>query len=101
MTRRALTPEEVSRSPELAVLAILDTTLHVVTCTVLAVHPDLFRDDDERPYWIPPPPDSAETRSAEALLDCADRLRAAIRAYRRAGAHALRVSLPEDDDLPF
>ncbi len=101
MTRRFPTPDELNRSPELAVLAILDTTLHLVTCTVLAAHADLLQDDDERPYWVEPPPESDETRCAEALLDCADRLRAAIRAYRRAAAQALRVSRPEDDDLPF
>ncbi len=101
MTRRVLTPEGAAQSPESAILAILDTTLHALTCTVLALHPDLFRDDDECPYWVPTTPSSADTRSAEALLDCADRLRTAIRAYQRAAAHALRVSLPEDDTIPF
>lgn len=99
MTRRFPSPEEYARSPELAVLAILDSTLHAVTCTVLAAHPDLCQ-DDERPYWVAPPPDSAEARCAEALLACADRLHAAIRAYHRAVADALEASRPEGDDIP-
>ena len=100
MTRRFTTPEHLDRSPELAVLAILESTLAVLTCAVVAAHPDLCH-DDERPYWVSPPPDSVETRRAQALLDSADRLHAAIRAYYRAVADALKASLPQGDDIPF
>jgi hypothetical protein len=108
------TPKELDRSPELAVLVILDSALEVAACALQVAHPEID-DDPECPYWVARP----DRRAAERLLTLADRLRSAIARYREALPEESPVGpAPEgpcdgnpvapselgpdsDDDIPF
>ena len=72
-----LTPPEIERASELAVLAVLDRVLDIAGSAVIASHLELFA--CERPHWRPEMPD---TKVARRLLHQCHALRRTLRHYR-------------------
>lgn len=91
-----LTPETLARAPELALLAILDSTLRIVALALLAAQPALVGDP---PSWRVTP----ELLAARPVLRHARTLERAIDGYRRCVVRTLhdRHDAVPDDDLPF
>ena len=87
MTLRRPTHRELSRDPELAVLAALDLLLVLSVAALHAVHPELGVDEPE-PHRL--------TVRAGTIIEAAHRLRALLKAYRAALARHYRSS-----DIPF
>lgn len=85
------TPPQLERDPELAILAVLHTTLQVAVYALVAAYPQLATD-----Y---PLPSDRDFHVASKILSLAYQLRRAISEYRRAldDAHAT----PTDDDATF
>ena len=83
-------PPALERDPELAILAVLHTTLEAVVFALLAAHPHLATPD--------PPPDP-EIIAAYRLLTDAHHLRRQLARYCR--ALATRREPPIQDDFPF
>jgi|GEM_PF-1412378 len=90
------TPKDLWTAPQLAILAVLDITLEMVTCTLLAQHPDIF--DDEKPYWIRTDLSSA---MAEVILSDIRSLRASMEGYRFMLAAEMESAPNPDDGFPF
>lgn len=83
--------DELYVSPELAVLAVLETSVDVALVALVAAHPDDFYDDD-----APCPP---ERRAARALVDAARNVASAVNRYRLALVCAR--DRERDELLPF
>jgi len=90
------TPRDLWSAPQLAILSVLDTTLEMVACALLAQHPDIF--DDEKPYWSRADLSSA---AAEGIVSSIRVLQKSLGEYRYMLA-VERKSAPEPtDDFPF
>jgi len=72
-------PRELDDAPELAVLALLETTLRTAVSSLLCAHPGLG--DPDRPYWVARP---LPERVAEIIIVRADALAALAHNYRAA-----------------
>lgn len=83
--------DELYAAPELAVLAVLETTVDVALVALVAAHPDDFYDDD-----APCPP---ERRAARALVEAARDVASAVNRYRLALVCAR--DRERDELLPF
>lgn len=98
------TSDELRRAPELAPLAILDTTLHTTLQAIFAVHPDVNWENDD-----PDDPDVKDTRSrpsrmaAEIVNRACELLEdlVAYRSLRSNNARQLELKLGKTTDLPF
>lgn len=90
------TPRDLWSAPQLAILSVLDTTLEMVACALLAQHPDIF--NHERPYWISADLSSA---AAEKIISNIRALRKSLDGYRYMLA-VERETAPEPiDGFPF
>jgi hypothetical protein len=90
-----MTAEELRRliaAPEIIVVTLVGSALTALRLALLAEHPLL--DDDLAASDDPP-----VRRSARRLIHHAERLRRALRHYRRSVDAALQS--PDDPDLPF
>jgi hypothetical protein len=90
-----MTPDELHKllvAPELVVVNLVDHVLTALRLALLAEHPLL--DDDSAAPQDPP-----VQRRARALLQSAEDLRRALRAYRRLVERVLRD--PDKQDFPF
>ena len=74
------TPTELADNPELASLAILDTTLEISSNAILAQYPEIHSPD--WPLDLRPPPDPP-TYAANVLLALLRATRDATRTYRQ------------------
>ncbi len=88
------TSDQLRRAPELATLAVLDTSLHATLQAILAVHPDVHWENDN-----PEDPDAEDPRSrlsrmAAEIVDRACELLEDLFAYRAICMHDPR-------QLPF
>ncbi len=73
MTARTPSPLELSNDPELAALAALDLLLEISVSSLLAEHPDLGADEQDRLMTL-----------AGSIIEEAHRLRDLLKAYRAA-----------------
>ena len=80
--------DELYAAPELAVLAVLETTVDVALVALVAAHPDDF--------YEPCPP---ERRAARALVEAARNVASAVNRYRLALVCAR--DRERDELLPF
>jgi hypothetical protein len=79
MTPRALpTPADLLSAPELAVLAVLQTTMDVTESTLTSAHPDLYSPDDE----IFDPLFTGSSQTVRTLLTLLRALSEQIHVYR-------------------
>ncbi|HXX68934.1 MAG TPA: hypothetical protein VEK07_17235 [Polyangiaceae bacterium] len=86
-----MTPDRLLFAPELIVIELVDAALVALERALLVEHPLL---------GAPPPTEHPPVRThASAVLRRADRLRGALRAYRRVVNDALRQA--EERDSPF
>lgn len=89
-------PFDLAENPELAVLAVLDTALHLAVRALVAAHPQLEADDV--PYWC-------RDRSPAFIL--ADSITAHAQALSEQVEQYRTFMLPPDppaphvDDVPF
>lgn len=89
-------PFDLAENPELAVLAVLDTALHLAVRALVAAHPQL--ETDETPYWC-------RDRSPAFIL--ADSIASRAHALSKEIQHYTACLLPDpppskhDDDIPF
>ena len=90
------TPEDLYAAPQLAILSVLEITLEMVTCTLLAHHQDIF--DYEKPYWIRADLSSA---MAEEILNDISSLRISLKGYLFMLAAELENPPEPDDGFPF
>jgi hypothetical protein len=77
---RTLTPDELDRAPELAILSALEATLELAAIALACAHPEL-RDPDSPNSHRPNPPGLA---IANTLARRSRALQRALRTYRRA-----------------
>ncbi len=90
-----ITPNDLRRDPELAILDTLDHTLKLAVYALVAIYPELT--DSERPFWRREV--SATGHAARYLIACSEELELAICGYRTA---ILWVREAEaNEDLPF
>ncbi len=90
-----VTPNDLIRDPELAILAALDHMLELAVYALVAIYPELT--DSERPSWRRD--DSAAGLAASHLIACSQELECAVCGYRTA---ILRARESEaNEDLPF
>lgn len=88
-------PFDLTENPELAVLAVLDTALHLAVRALVAAHPQLEADD--APYWRRDR--SPAFLRADSIASHAHALADEIQRYR---AGLLPPAPPhQDDDIPF
>ena len=86
------TPHQLSESPELGVLALLDFALDLAVRELVAVHPLLIADDP--PYWLRD--DSPPGHAARLMLPTIHQLQDSLKEYRR-----LEELDVVEDDIPF
>ena len=92
------TPEELERTPQLAIMVALDASLEMTACALQVAHPELAR--DEPPYQLFGP----RLIVADALLSLVERLREALCCYRdlaRVQRRPAHLRLYDPDDIPF
>jgi hypothetical protein len=92
------TPEELGRTPQLAIMVALDASLEMTACALQVAHPELAR--DEPPYQLFGP----RLIVADELLSRVERLREALSCYRdlaRAQRRPAYLRLYDPDDIPF
>jgi hypothetical protein len=90
------TPRDLLATPQLAILSVLETTLEMVICSLLAEHLDIF--DDEKPYWVRADLSSA---MAEEILSDIQSLRTSMEGYRFMLAAEMEKAPEPDDGFPF
>jgi len=90
-----LTPDNLRRDPELAILAALDHTLQLAVYALVAIYPDLT--DSDTPLWRPQ--DAEIDRAANHLVAATQPLRHAIREFRTAILRARKAEANEE--FPF
>ena len=90
------TPSELAHAPELALIAVLESTLELTVCILVAEHPQLY--DHERPYWIVQPPASI---LAESIVSLVDSLRQALADYRFQIHLDMNTPTPDDGESQF
>lgn len=91
-------PPEIARSPQLAVLTVLDAALVVADDALLAEHPELW--DHDRPSWRQLPDSQVrQARIADAIIGLARRLRGALGRYRQAIVRSDEEA--RSNDVPF
>jgi len=73
------TPEELLGAPELALLAVLRTTLDATVATLTSVHPDLYSPDDH----LRDPAFPGSSATVWTLLTLSRALKEQIDVYRR------------------
>lgn len=98
------TSDQLQRAPELAPLAILDTTLQVTIQAVLAVHPDVNWENDDPDDPDVEDPRSRPSRMAAEIVDRACELLEDLYAYRSLcvyDARQLSLKLSKATELPF
>jgi hypothetical protein len=94
MTGERLLPEEAAQTPELLVMAALDTTLWTLQIALIAAFPELIDDDYNQKR------DGPRARKARLLSDRATGLAKAIARYRKA-LRAERAPPPDPTDCYF
>jgi len=90
-------PFDLAENPELAVLAVLDTALHLAVRALVAAHPQLQA--DEVPYWCldrSPP-----FILADSIVSHAQALSEKLEQYRILLLPLELPALHQDEDLPF
>ncbi len=90
-----VTPNDLRREPELAILDALDHTLRLAVYALVAIYPELS--DSERPFWRRQ--DSATGHAASHLIACSNELELAVCRYRTAIRRAREAEANED--FPF
>jgi hypothetical protein len=85
-------PRLLTAAPELATLALLETTLTICTAALLAEHPTLGHD-------LRADPEPPSLREARRLITAAHRLRSTVARYRDAVIDSLVT--PQHDADPF
>lgn len=75
-THPGITPPDLGDHPELAVLEILDSTLGIAKCALIAAHPELI---DADPGVVP---SGLEAFAADHILIAAEALQRVIASYR-------------------
>jgi len=92
------TPQQIARTPEIAILRALELQSELLVRALVAAHPQL--DQHEVPYWVGEP---VETRTiARNVIDCAISMRTTIGDYLRAVEIERLAENPNfDDELPF
>jgi hypothetical protein len=90
------TPRDLWSTPQLAILSVLDTTLEMVACELLAQHPDIG--DDEKPYWIRADISSA---MAEEVISNIRSLHKTLEGYRYMLAAENETYPPPEKEFPF
>jgi hypothetical protein len=90
--------QDLSDTPELAILSVLVGVLDVLQLSLAVANPGLF--DNDRPYWLPTPRGDAE---ALTVLRRADQLRCAVHCYRKALIPPPSSPVAEDAscEIPF
>lgn len=88
------TPAELLGAPELALLAVLRTTLDAAVATLTSVHPDLYSPDDQ----LRDPVFPGSSATVWTLLTLSQALSEQIDLYRRLvdGGAPRHEDLPED-----
>ena len=95
---RTPTPDDLTRAPELAILAALESVMELVVRALVCAHPELA--DPERPYWLRQA--SRTTIAAETLVDQAAEMKQAVTKYREAVEVRRQDEAAEHPgDLPF
>jgi hypothetical protein len=94
--RNLPTTNNLWSDPQLAILAVLDTTLEMAACALQAQHPDMC--DDERPYWIRADLSSA---MAEEVISYIHSLRKALDGYWYMLAAEIDNMPDPDEGFPF
>ncbi len=90
-----VTPNDLRRDPELAILDALDQTRKLAVYALVAIYPELI--DSERPFWRHE--DSVLGDAASHLIACSEELELAVCGYRTAILRAREAEANED--LPF
>ena len=92
------TPYDLARSPELAILAVLDDALHMTVRALVASHPQL--DSDEVPSWRVDR--SRPFLLAHAIISRAQSLSAQVQQYQALlPPNPPDVPPDEHQDIPF
>ena len=90
-----LTPDDLRRDPELAILAALDHTLKLAVYALVAIYPDLT--DSDRPAWRREV--TQIDHAANHLVVCTEPLRRAIGEFQTAIRQAREAEANEE--FPF
>ncbi len=98
------TSDQIQRAPELATLAILDTTLHLTLQSIFAAHPDVNWESDDPDDPDINDPRSRPCRMAAEIVDRSCELLEDLVAYRSIcnyDARQLALGLHDTTENPF
>jgi len=90
-------PFDLAENPELAVLVVLDTALHLAVRALVAAHPQLETDDV--PYWCLD--QSPAFILADSIVSHAQALSEQVQQYRAFMLPSDPPAPHQDDDIPF
>ena len=94
---KPLHPPLIASAPELAVIDILNKTLHIAIFSLFDAHPPLAGPDPPPP-WRPPPP---STLLADNLIFLACQLADRLAEYRRVVERELECEARPSDNVLF